>query len=138
MKILVDTNIVLDVFLAREPFVHNALTLFDWIEKGKIEGFITATTVTNIFYILRKAKGREQAIEVIKRLLLGFGLCDVNQTVIEYALNLNFKDFEDGVQVGCAVVSELDGIVTRNIADFSGTDLPVFSVSQLIERLKGG
>ncbi|WP_236556828.1 PIN domain-containing protein [Calothrix sp. PCC 7507] len=55
MKILIDTNVVLDLLLEREPFVENAIALFEQIEQGNLEGFITATTITNIFYIIRQS-----------------------------------------------------------------------------------
>jgi predicted nucleic acid-binding protein len=62
VKILIDTNVVLDLLLEREPFVENAIALFEQIEQGKLEGYIAATTIINIFYIIRKAEGREVAI----------------------------------------------------------------------------
>ena len=64
MKVLVDTNIILDVLLDREPFVENAIQFFELIETGEIQGFIAATTITNIFYILRKLLGREPTNEL--------------------------------------------------------------------------
>ena len=135
MKVLVDTNIILDVLLDREPFVEDGMALFKLIEAGKIQGFIAATTITNIFYILRKMLGRDAAIEAIKRLLLSFELCAVNRQVVEWAINKNLKDFEDGVQAACAVVGCLDVIVTRDTSDFVEVRLPVLSVAEMIERL---
>lgn len=67
MKILIDTNVVLDLLLEREPFVENAVALFEQVELGRLEGYIAATTITNIFYILRKSEGREVALIAINR-----------------------------------------------------------------------
>lgn len=67
MKILIDTNVVLDLLLEREPFVENAVALFEQVELGRLEGYIAATTITNIFYILRKSEGREVAFIAINR-----------------------------------------------------------------------
>jgi predicted nucleic acid-binding protein len=69
VKILIDTNIVLDLLLEREPFVEPAIALFEQIEQGKLMGAIAATTITNIFYIIRKTEGREVALAAIHRLL---------------------------------------------------------------------
>jgi predicted nucleic acid-binding protein len=75
VKILIDTNVVLDLLLEREPFVENTIALFDQIEQGKLEDYIAATTITNIFYIIRKAESREVAIDAIHRLLIGLHFC---------------------------------------------------------------
>mgnify|MGYP001800349369 FL=1 len=136
MKILVDTNIVLDVLLDREPFVEDAIQIFELIEIGKVQGFIAATTITNIFYILRKLLGREPTILAIQKLLLSFDLCAVDRQTIEWAVAKNLKDFEDGVQAACANINELDAIVTRNGSDFLGVSLPVFSAAELVTHLQ--
>lgn len=136
MKVLVDTNIILDVLLDRESFVEEAIHIFELTETGLIEGFIAATTITNIFYILRKLLGRESTLVAIQKLLLSFELCGVNRQVIEWAIDKNLKDFEDGVQAACADISGLDAIVTRNGADFIDINLPIFSAAELVAHLQ--
>ncbi|PSB03669.1 PIN domain-containing protein [Merismopedia glauca] len=135
MKVLIDTNIILDSILEREPFVGAAITLFEMVEREEIQGYIAATTVTNIFYIVRKAQGRESALQAIDRILIGFKICPVNHSTIAEALNSNLKDFEDGIQLACATLNQLDAIVTRDISDFLGISLPVLSIPQLQIRL---
>jgi predicted nucleic acid-binding protein len=78
VKILIDINIVLDLLLEREPFVETAIALFEQIERGNFEGYIATTTITNIFYIIRKTEGREVALAAIHRLLIGLQFCVVN------------------------------------------------------------
>jgi predicted nucleic acid-binding protein len=131
MRVLIDTNIVLDLLLEREPFVEEAIALFSLVETAVIEGFITATTITNIFYILRKAQGREPALQAISRIASGLEICAVDQATILQALTSNLKDFEDGVQFACAVLNQMDAIVTRDQSDFAGVSLPVWSIIQL-------
>ena len=131
MKVLIDTNIVLDLILNREPFVESALMLFELIETTKIQGFIAATTITNIFYIVRKAQGRQKAIEAITRLSTGLVICSVDRHVVRRALECNLKDFEDGVQLACAEINQLNAIVTRDISDFSGVELSILSIAEL-------
>jgi predicted nucleic acid-binding protein len=135
MKILIDTNIVLDLLLEREPFVENAIALFERIEQGDLEGAIAATTVTNIFYIIRKTEGREVAITAINRLLIGLRFCAVDKQTVETALNLGLKDFEDSIQLACATLNQLDGIVTRDRKDFIGSNLPIYSPTELLNQL---
>jgi predicted nucleic acid-binding protein len=135
VKILVDTNIVLDLLLEREPFVENAILIFEQIEQGKLEGYIAATTITNIFYIIRKTESREVAISAINRLLTGIQFCAVDRQTVETALSLGLKDFEDSIQLACATLSKLDGIVTRDRKDFVGSNLPIYSPAELLNQL---
>jgi predicted nucleic acid-binding protein len=143
VKILIDTNVVLDLLLDREPFVENAIlpwrgfanALFEQIEQGKLDAYITATTITNVFYIIRKAEGREVAIAAINRLLMGLQLCAVDRETIETALSLGLKDFEDSIQLACTNLSQLDGIVTRDRKDFIGSNLPIYSPTELLNQL---
>jgi predicted nucleic acid-binding protein len=79
VKILIDTNVVLDLLLEREPFVEIAIALFEHIEQGNLEGYIAATTIANFFYIIRKTEGREVALAAINRLLIGLQFCAVDR-----------------------------------------------------------
>ncbi|KGF71394.1 hypothetical protein DO97_20775 [Neosynechococcus sphagnicola sy1] len=135
MKILIDTNIVLDLILEREPFVEIAISLFEQIEQGNLTGYIAATTITNIFYIIRKTEGREVALAAINRLLIGLRFCAVDYQTVETALNLELKDFEDSIQLACATLNQLDAIVTRDRQDFRGSNLPIYSPTELLNQL---
>jgi predicted nucleic acid-binding protein len=135
VKILIDTNIVLDLLLEREPFIDNAIALFEQIEQGNLEGYIAATTITNIFYIIRKTEGREVALAAINRLLIGLQFCAVNRQTVETSLSLGLKDFEDSIQLACATLSQLDGIVTRDRKDFIGSNIPIYSPLELLNQL---
>jgi predicted nucleic acid-binding protein len=135
VKILIDTNIVLDLLLEREPFVEKAILIFEQIEQGKLKGYIAATTITNIFYIIRKTESREVAIAAINRLLTGIQFCAVDRQTVETALSLGLKDFEDSIQLACATLSKLDGIVTRDRKDFVGSNLPIYSPTELLNQL---
>jgi predicted nucleic acid-binding protein len=135
MKVLIDTNIVLDLLLEREPFINDAIKLFEQIEQGKLKGYIAATTITNIFYIIRKAESRETAVESVQRILTGLEFCEVNRAVVETALAHGLKDFEDGIQLACATLNHLDVIVTRDLKDFAGANFSVCSIADLLARL---
>jgi predicted nucleic acid-binding protein len=135
VKILIDTNVVLDLLLEREPFVETAIALFAQIEQGNLEGAIAATTITNIFYIMCKAEGRKVALDAIHRLLIGLQFCAVDRQTVETALSLGLKDFEDSVQLACATLNQLDAIVTRDRKDFIGSNLPIYSPTELLNQI---
>ncbi|MBE9030779.1 PIN domain-containing protein [filamentous cyanobacterium LEGE 11480] len=135
MKILIDTNIVLDLILERDPFVEDAIAIFEQIEQSNLEGHIAATTITNIFYLIRKIEGREVALAAIHRLLIGLQFCAVDRQTIETALSLGLKDFEDSIQLACATLNQLDAIVTRDRKDFVGSNLPIYSPTELLNQL---
>ena len=135
MQVLIDTNVVLDLLLEREPFVETAIAIFEQIERGNLDGYIAATTITNIFYIIRKTEGREVALAAINRLLSGLRFCAVDRQIVETALSLGLKDFEDSIQLACATLDQLDGIVTRDPKDFSGSKLPIYSPTELLKQL---
>jgi predicted nucleic acid-binding protein len=135
VKVLIDTNVVLDLILEREPFVEVAIALFEQIEQGNLEGYIAATTITNIFYIIRKTEGREAALAAINRLLTGLQFCAVDRQTVEIALSLALTDFEDSIQLACATFNQLDAIVTRDRQDFRGSNLPIYSPTELLNQL---
>lgn len=125
MRVLIDTNVVLDFLQEREPFVENAARLFERIDAGEIEGFIAATTITNIYYIVRRAAGRAVAQDAITQVLSDLNICTVDLEMLEQALALNFEDFEDAVQYACAVTHSVDAIVTRDVSGFINAEIPV-------------
>jgi len=125
MRVLIDTNVVLDFLQERQPFVNDAARLFARIDAGEIEGFIAATTITNIYYIVRRAAGMESAQNAIAQVLSDLNICPVDRDVLEQAIKLNFRDFEDAVQYACGVVHSVDVIVTRDVSGFISGEIPV-------------
>jgi predicted nucleic acid-binding protein len=137
VRVLIDTNIVLDYLLEREPFLQDAEALFDAIDAGQLVGYVTATTLTDIFYIARKqTKSLELARQAVSTTLAVMVICSVNRAILESALASGLTDFEDAVQIYCAVSQGLDAIVTRDTRGFSSSAIPVLSVYQLLEQLK--
>lgn len=119
MRVLIDTNIILDFLLQREPFCQDAELLFQEIEAGQIIGYVTATTLTDIFYIARKhTRSIKQARQAISETLTVMLICPVNRAVLKSAFDSGFVDFEDAVQIFCAVDRGLDAIVTRDSKGF--------------------
>jgi predicted nucleic acid-binding protein len=131
LKILFDTNIVLDVLLNREPYIRLSANLVGSVENNKIEGVLCATTITTLDYLISKVKTRDKArIEIGKQLQL-FQIASVNSIVLEMALNSGFKDFEDAVQYYSGECMGINGLVTRNPKDYKQAKLPVYTPDEL-------
>jgi len=131
MKFLIDTNIILDLLLQREPFFQEAEILFEIMGNGQILGYVSATTLTDIFYIAkRQTQSIERANQAIALILRVLEICPVDRTALELALASKTSDFEDAVQIACALSQGLDGIVTRD-AKFDTTSVTVLSVNEL-------
>ena len=135
MRVLVDTNIFLDDLLDREQFGTEAKALFEAIQSQRIEGYVSATTVTDIFYIVRKQKGIYIAKQAVSDILGGMKICTVDRSILETAIASNLPDFEDAVQLACAVFENLDVIITRDTQGFVGATLPILSAGELLQLL---
>ncbi|MEH1908790.1 MAG: PIN domain-containing protein [Nostoc sp.] len=135
IKVLIDTNIILDFLQDRQPFVVDAVRLFEKVDTGEVEGFIAATTITNIYYIVRRAAGVQAAQDAIAQILTDLHICAVDKSVLEQALSLNFRDFEDAVQYASGVAYGVDIIVTRDASGFVDAEIPVMSPGELNRTL---
>ncbi len=136
-KVLVDTNVALDFFLEREPFYQDAKRLFQAIATHKVEALISATSLKDIYYIFcRTTKDEAGALATVKRLLVLMQVCEVNKSTIERAIELNFKDFEDAIQVAAVEPKTPNVIVTRNARDFRGTEIFKMTPGQLLEQFE--
>ena len=121
MRAIVDTNVVLDVLLEREPFVKPAVEVFRLAEESRIVAFICATTITTIDYLLVKSLQKPKAREALHRLISLFEIATVNRPVIERALVSKILDFEDAVLNEAAQMAGADFVITRNTKDFVGS-----------------
>jgi predicted nucleic acid-binding protein len=137
VRVLVDTNILLDFLLQREPFFKDAELLFQSIEAGQVIGYVTATTLTDIFYISRKhTRSDEQARQAVSETLTAMVICPIDRAVLESAFNSGLVDFEDAVQIFGAVAQGLDAILTRDNKGFLSSPIPVLSVQDLLQQLR--
>ena len=136
MKVLIDANVILDVLLNRSPWVTDSQAVWEANHQQQIQGHIVATSVTNLFYIARKLVGQPLALQGVRDCLAAFDVIPVNQTILHDATALPGSDFEDNVTIRCAVVSGMEAIVTRNLADFSDSPVPAFSPAELLSRLQ--
>ena len=135
MTVLLDTNIMVDVALERQPYFEASQQVLLLIEQGQIEGYISASTFSDLYYIIRRSRGREWTTDFIDWLVTYCQIATVNEAVIRMALTTNFRDFEDAIQYATAVINQLDAIVTRNPQDFPVTTPRILTPNQLIQEL---
>jgi len=138
VRILLDTNVVLDVLQTREPFSHHATQIFARIERGGIEGVLCATTLTSIDYLLTRAMSAQEAKSIIHRLLGLFEVAAVTRTVLEAALASSMPDFEDAVLAYAANQAGAERIITRDTRDFRDSPIPAMDSAEFLAQLREG
>lgn len=132
MKILIDTNIILDILLAREPFIKSARQLIQLIDDGTVQAYITANSITDIVYIAKKSYSTEEIRSAILALLDQIGVVDVCRSDILAAFDLRFRDFEDALQSACAEKEQMEWIVTRNVKDFADSKVKAVEITDFL------
>jgi len=136
VRVLVDTNVVLDVLLDRKPFSEPAARLFALIENSAVEAFLCATTVTTVDYLLNQSLSRSEAARALLRLLELFEIAPVNRPVIEEALHGRMMDFEDAVLAHSANLVGAVAVVTRNTKDFKFSPVKAVDPREILSLLE--
>jgi len=131
-KILIDTNIVLDFALHRQDFGEDARNLILFLVKNQIKSYITASSITDIYYVLKKAKGHDDAIVFLKNSINIIKVIGVDEEVIINALNSEMKDFEDAVQTESAKQNDIEIIITRDKIDYKNSGLKIYIPKEYI------
>lgn len=135
MKILIDTNILLDVLCRRQNFYEDSARIFRLCETKQIDGYISALSVMNLVYIMRKELDAEKIRTVLCELLFIFTIADLTGSDLIRGVNLPFSDYEDSVQSACARRLKADYIVTRDIRDFRNSPVPALMPADLLSRI---
>jgi predicted nucleic acid-binding protein len=136
IRVLIDTDVVLDILLKRVPFYEAANAIWQANFEGQCEAFISAVTPVNVFYIAKKLKGASSAYQAVKELLDGMNICAVDEATLKSAATSPISDFEDAVQHASAAAYKLDAIVTRNLDDYRNATIPVYSPPAFLIELK--
>jgi len=132
MKVLIDTNVALDILLNRRNYAAS-FTVFNFAEKSVLSGYISASAITDIFYIAEKALGKKLAKKAVKDILQVFKPATVTDSNIYQALDFDWDDFEDAVQYIVGESISADYIVTRNNQDFTSGSIPAVTPEKFIE-----
>lgn len=131
-----DTNVVLDVLLDRQPFAADSAIVMASAETGGIEAYLCATTITTIHYLGAKTLGQKEAVRQIANLLQIFRIAPVTAAVLNAALQIKARDFEDAVLFEAAKGVQAEAIITRNPADFPKNDIPIHTLKDMVEMLE--
>lgn len=135
MVLLIDTNVVLDVLVNRTEFAKESSMIWKLCETDQVEGYISTLTYANIMYIMRKQLSSEQIEEVFQKMNLIFKFADFSPSVLEKAVHMKWRDFEDAIQSATAESIHADYIITRNLKDFSQSKIMAFTPSELLARI---
>ena len=133
-RLLVDTNIVIDLLAKRKSFWQEAQHLFTLADLKKVELCVSTLTLANTHYVLARSMEKEEARNALSRFKVLVTVLPMDQKIIDLALASNFEDFEDGIQYFTALESRLDAIVTRNLKDFKTSLLPIFTAKTYLDR----
>lgn len=134
--IFLDADIILDVFAERRPFYENAAKLMTFIERKTIVGCTSSLIFSNLYYILRRQKGRNAAISSLRRLHGLIHTLPVDERDVSFALDSSFTDFEDAIQYHAATRHHVTHLITRNLKDYKAVDKRLLSVCTAEDYLK--
>lgn len=127
-KLFVDSDVIIDFFTDRKPHVNPASELFELNEQEKITLFVSAVSINNIYYIVRRFLGHKKTLEVIEILAEMTEIIGTTKNEILQALRNDFSDYEDSIQYSSALnITNLDAIITRNIKDYRNSSIAVMT-----------
>ena len=137
MKILIDTCIILDALQDRKPFSEDAQNIFLAIKNKKVQGFLSAKSVTDLYDLLhRHTQSNQESRKILNKLFVLFGILDTTAEDCRKAVFSEMNDYEDAVMAESALRCDMDGIVTRNTKDYEKAAIPIFSPKQLLEKIE--
>lgn len=134
--VLLDTNILLDLVLAREPWAAEAGALLTAVHHGRAQGVVAAHTITTLFYLMARGGGRQRAREVVGQLLDTVRVVPVAERELRQALGSDLADYEDAVQAMVAVACGARFIATRNLKDCAGAPVPALPPGEVLALLE--
>ena len=134
MKLLIDANILLDVLQRREPHCSDSVLVWKLCETGQVSGYVSALTIANLVYIMRKELTPERIEEVLNQLMLIFHLAELTESDILHAAKKQWPDFEDAIQSASAERIHADYIVTRNVRDFKESRVLTLTPGEFLAR----
>ncbi len=135
LRVLLDTNVLLDLALWRDPGLTEAQTMWYARDAHQVICYVPASSLTDLYYISRKQIGNMQARDSLRYCLANFEICAVDRPIIELALTLPGNDVEDNVIISCALSEALDFIVTRNTSDFQHSPIQAVEPPDVIKHL---
>jgi len=130
--VYVDTNVILDVLLQNEGLWQDSLKVFRYVELGQVSAYASASSMTDIFYIVRKKLTLPVARDAMEKLLDLFSIVGVDGDDLRSALSLPISDMEDALQAWCAIKAKADTLITSDPDGFDKVDIPVISPAEFV------
>jgi predicted nucleic acid-binding protein len=134
-RLLIDTNVVLDLLLARQPWAHDAARLFDACAQGAAHAFLAAHAVTTIHYLVERVVSRKVANTAVSDLLEIMTVVPADSDDFRRALTLGVRDFEDAVHVTAFLRCGAQSLVTRNARDFKAAKIETRTAGETLALL---
>ncbi len=136
MKLFLDTNVMLDFLGERERFYLSAAKIATLADKRKLKIIVSALSFATVSYFLTKYEGLKKTKDKLRKFKIISGICELDELIIEKALNSGFPDFEDSLQYFSALRTECDIIITRNGKDFKKSQIPVMTPDEFLNSIK--
>lgn len=134
MNVMIDTNVIIDFLGRREPFFENARQIMTLVGNKKVNAYLTASSITDIYYLTRKATGSHiEAKEAIRKLMLGYGVATVDKNDCLKALDTDLSDYEDSLLSICAVKVKATYIITRDIKHFANSRVQAITPDKFVK-----
>jgi len=134
-RILLDTNIVIDLLASREPYYAEAAAIFSLADMKTIKLSVSALSLANTHYILSKFVPEQEARKALRNFKVLVTILPLDDKIVDLALNADFKDFEDAIQYFTAIENNQDMIVTRNQSDFKKSKIPIMTAVEFIKSI---
>lgn len=131
-KVFVDTDILMDLLSARQPFYNAAAHLFSLADEGKIKLYVSSLSFSNLHYILTRQFNAKEARKKLMQFKTLVTVVAVGDKIVDLALSSDFKDFEDAMQYYAAIEHKLQILITRNLADYKKADILVMTADQFL------
>ncbi|WP_456377838.1 type II toxin-antitoxin system VapC family toxin [Lutibacter sp.] len=135
-RLLVDTNIVIDLLAKRNDFFLEAQELFTLADRKELKLFVSSLTFANTYYILSQKLKVKEARKILRKFKVLVEVLPMDDKIIDLSLDSDFKDFEDAIQYYTAIENEIDIILTRNLKDFKTSKIPVLTAKNYVEIRK--
>ncbi len=135
VRLLIDTNVIIDLLSKRQKFYEDAANLFSLADKKELKLTISSLTFANTNYILTKLKSVKEAKEILRKFKVLVEILSLDDKITELALSDDdFPDFEDGLQYYSAIENEIDIIITRNKKDFKNSKIPILTTKEFLAK----
>jgi len=134
--IFIDTDVIIDFLIDREPHSREAAIIFTLIEQKKLRGYVSSLTFSNLYYVLRKIESHKKVIAKLDSISRLLTILRVDQQIIKYVIASGFPDFEDNIQYNCALgYKKIAVLITRNIKDYKGSQIPVMTTAEYLKMI---